>query len=44
MPNFGNVGRELAKEINEDPEVEEEAEDERAYCYQHFWFGVHLGP
>ena len=44
MPNFGNMGRELAKEINEDPEVEEEAEDERAYCYQHFWFGVHLGP
>lgn len=29
MPNFGNVGRELAKEINEDPEVEIETEDER---------------
>ncbi|KAF8469444.1 hypothetical protein JB92DRAFT_3057212 [Gautieria morchelliformis] len=29
MPNFGNVGRELAKEINEEPEVEVEAEDER---------------
>ncbi|KAF8974759.1 hypothetical protein BDZ97DRAFT_1911911 [Flammula alnicola] len=29
MPNFGNVGRELAKEINEEPEVEEETEDER---------------
>ena len=32
MPNFGNVGRELAKEINEEPEVEVETEDERAYC------------
>ncbi|KIJ56777.1 hypothetical protein M422DRAFT_72916 [Sphaerobolus stellatus SS14] len=32
MPNFGNVGRELAKEINEEPEqevVEEESEEER---------------
>ncbi|KZT24523.1 ras GTPase-activating protein [Neolentinus lepideus HHB14362 ss-1] len=29
MPNFGSVGRELAKEINEDPEVEIETEDER---------------
>ncbi|KIK30671.1 hypothetical protein PISMIDRAFT_86433 [Pisolithus microcarpus 441] len=29
MPNFGNVGRELAKEINEDPEVEIETEEER---------------
>lgn len=29
MPNFGNVGRELAREINEDPEVEIETEDER---------------
>ncbi|KAF8165362.1 IQ domain-containing protein-containing RasGAP [Crassisporium funariophilum] len=29
MPNFGNVGRELAKEINEEPEVEIESEDER---------------
>ncbi|PPQ69874.1 hypothetical protein CVT24_003209 [Panaeolus cyanescens] len=28
MPNFGNVGRELAKEINE-PEVEVETEEER---------------
>lgn len=28
MPNFGNVGRELAKEINEEPEVEIETEDE----------------
>jgi Ras GTPase-activating-like protein IQGAP2/3 len=27
MPNFGNVGKELAKEINE-PAVEEESEDE----------------
>ncbi|KAI6035361.1 ras GTPase-activating protein [Pisolithus orientalis] len=29
MPNFGDVGRELAKEINEDPEVEIETEEER---------------
>lgn len=29
MPNFGNVGRELAKEINEEPEVEVETEEER---------------
>lgn len=29
MPNFGNVGRELAKEINEDPEIEIETEEER---------------
>lgn len=29
MPNFGNVGRELAKEINEEPEVEVETDDER---------------
>lgn len=28
MPNFGNVGKELAKEINEEPEVEVETEDE----------------
>ncbi|KAG9317305.1 ras GTPase-activating protein [Chiua virens] len=32
MPNFGNVGRELAKEIHEEPEVEIETEDERE-CY-----------
>ncbi|EIW76096.1 hypothetical protein CONPUDRAFT_64414 [Coniophora puteana RWD-64-598 SS2] len=32
MPNFGNVGRELAKEINEEPEPEpEETEDERIH-------------
>ena len=31
MPNFGNIGRELAKEINEEPEVEVETEDEREY-------------
>ena len=38
MPNFGNVGRELAKEINEDldPEPEPlESEEERA-----FWFSL----
>ncbi|PPQ77741.1 hypothetical protein CVT25_011176 [Psilocybe cyanescens] len=29
MPNFGNVGKELAKEINEEPEVEIETDDER---------------
>lgn len=34
MPNFGDVGRELAKEINEDPEVEVETEDERSYCQE----------
>jgi Ras GTPase-activating-like protein IQGAP2/3 len=28
MPNFGNVGRELAKEINE-PEIETGTDDER---------------
>ena len=31
MPNFGNVGRELAKEINEEPEVEVETEEERKF-------------
>jgi Ras GTPase-activating-like protein IQGAP2/3 len=30
MPNFGDVGRDLAKEINEEPEVEVETEEERA--------------
>ncbi|KAJ7638716.1 hypothetical protein FB45DRAFT_409849 [Roridomyces roridus] len=29
MPNFGNVGKELAREINEEPEEEVETEDER---------------
>ncbi|KAG8745710.1 hypothetical protein FRC10_007190 [Ceratobasidium sp. 414] len=29
MPNFKSVGNELAKEINEEPEVEVETEDER---------------
>lgn len=33
MPNFGDVGRELAKEINEDPEIEIETEDERKRCH-----------
>ncbi|KAI0796795.1 hypothetical protein C8Q75DRAFT_710102 [Abortiporus biennis] len=33
MPNFGNVGRELAKEINEPEEIEVETESERvSYC------------
>jgi Ras GTPase-activating-like protein IQGAP2/3 len=34
MPNFGNVGRELAKDLNEEPEPEpepEETDEERAY-------------
>lgn len=31
MPNFGDVGRELAKEINEEPEVEIETEAERIH-------------
>lgn len=29
MPNFGNIGRELAKEFNEEPEEEIETEEER---------------
>jgi Ras GTPase-activating-like protein IQGAP2/3 len=29
MPNFGNVGKELAKEINEEPEADVESEEER---------------
>ncbi|KAH9824851.1 hypothetical protein DFH28DRAFT_1077365 [Melampsora americana] len=29
MPNFGNINKELAKEINEEPEVELETESER---------------
>jgi Ras GTPase-activating-like protein IQGAP2/3 len=29
LPNFGSVGRELAKEMNEEPEVEVETEEER---------------
>ena len=33
MPNFGNVGKELAKEINEEPEVEIETEEERRYHF-----------
>ena len=35
MPNFGNIGRELAKEINEEPEVEIETEDERKSMLYH---------
>lgn len=31
MPNFGNVGKELAKEINEEPEVEVETEEESEF-------------
>ncbi|KAF9451707.1 ras GTPase-activating protein [Macrolepiota fuliginosa MF-IS2] len=31
MPNFGDVGRELAKEINEEPEPEIETEAERCH-------------
>ena len=33
MPNFGDVGKELAKEINEEPEVEVESEDERTFLF-----------
>ncbi|CAK5275652.1 unnamed protein product [Mycena citricolor] len=29
MPNFGSVGKELARDLNEEPEVEVESEDER---------------
>jgi Ras GTPase-activating-like protein IQGAP2/3 len=44
MPNFGNVGKDLAKEINEEPEVEIETEDERerylwSRCIIYLWFG-----
>jgi Ras GTPase-activating-like protein IQGAP2/3 len=35
MPNFGNVGSELAKEINEEPEPEVETEEERKPLSQH---------
>ncbi|KZP17291.1 hypothetical protein FIBSPDRAFT_747344 [Athelia psychrophila] len=28
MPNFGNIGKELAKDLNEEPEVEVETEEE----------------
>jgi hypothetical protein len=38
MPNFGNVGKELAKEINEEPDVEVETEDER----EHYSFLTHF--
>lgn len=31
MPNFGNIGRELAKEINEEPEEEQETEEQRQF-------------
>lgn len=31
MPNFGGIGRDLAMEINEEPEVEVETEEERKY-------------
>lgn len=40
MPNFGNVGRELAKEINEEPDPPppepEESEEERASYFVSF--------
>ena len=36
MPNFNNIGRELAKEINEEPEEELETEDERKPCIHTF--------
>jgi hypothetical protein len=35
MPNFGNVGRELAKEIGDEPEVDEETEDESTHACTH---------
>jgi Ras GTPase-activating-like protein IQGAP2/3 len=31
LPNFGNVRRDLAKEMNEEPEEEPETEEERTY-------------
>ena len=33
MPNFGNLGRDLAKEFNEEPEEEPETEEERKAPY-----------
>ena len=33
MPNFGNLGRDLAKEFNEEPEEEPETEEERELFY-----------
>ena len=33
MPNFGNLGRDLAKEFNEEPEEEPETEEERKALY-----------
>ena len=29
LPNFGNVGRDLAEKINEEPEAEVETDEER---------------
>ena len=40
MPNFGAVGRELAKEINEEPEVEIESEEERKDSCKSFIYCV----
>lgn len=37
MPNFGNVGRELAKEINEEPEEEVETEYQRRFPISPKW-------
>lgn len=31
LPSFGNIGRQLAKEINEEPEEQEETENEGMY-------------
>ena len=41
MPNFGNVGKELAKEINEEPEVEVETEEERE-CIDAYYIRIYL--
>jgi Ras GTPase-activating-like protein IQGAP2/3 len=40
MPNFGNVGKELAREINEEPEVEIETDDERMFLMPHSLIGM----
>ena len=43
MPNFGNVGKELAKEINE-PTVEEESDDESKSQISPLVIKLTLGP
>lgn len=45
MPNFVNVGKDLAKEINEEPEVELETEEERMFLHsEKLFFRLMLAP